>query len=455
MRNSFRQSYRSRNADSWGKGTGTSGQGLSLAEREEQELQRAVAMSLNQDMGQQESGVTTANTAATTGQTQFTKATRDHYDEGDWAMTLFNTSSQEVVISPDPEDRKKANDEPAFIRPTQDNLYLGGFLTILHEIPLAREALLLRTKLLHDYGNDLQWWNGQPINLPKIVTVNESKGQDDDWEDVIHETQRLMAFLDSTDRAFGSCDALANLKAVTATASDSEEVVARFLETWHGAAIRADPENPLATTFMSHAYKRSPFDEGDEPISRELFTFEPMVEQNPDQNLYDVLDSAIWSDKPGENLDDVWLEHVGEVLVIKLDSFDTTSSVDVKIPPVFYPDRYMSSCREISRQFRSERLRVQEQLVKIENLIKQHTMPTTPRGNLTKSEIVEKGIESVPVALKSALEGKSKTMSVEEARELVESLLRKLQALSRRMTVIHEGISHRLLSSMPPVNQSK
>lgn len=396
-------------------------------------------MSLNPNMGKQETGVTTTTPAATTGEAQFGKATRDNYEQGDWAMTLFNTTLQEVVISPDPEDRKKADDEPAFIRPTQDNLYLGGFLTILHEIPLAREALLLRNKVLYDYGNDGQWWNGQSINLPKIVSVNENKEQDDDWDEVLYETQRIMAFLDSTDRAFGSSDALANLKSITSTASDSEEVVTRFLEKWHAAAIRAEPENPLATAFMSHAYKKTPFEEGDEPISKELFLFEPLVEHDQEQSLYDVLDSAIWSDKPGTDLDDVWLEHVGEIVIMKLDSFNNTASVDVKAPAVFYPDRYMSSCREISQDFRAKRLKVQAELSKIEELIKRHTHPTTQRGNLTRREIIEKTIESIPVALKTALNGKSETMSAERAQEQAESMSRNLRLLSNRIASILEG----------------
>lgn len=349
-------------------------------------------MSLNQDMGQQETGVTT-----TASESHFGKATRDHYDEGAWAMTLVNATSQEVVISPDPEDRRKVGDEPAFIRPTHDNLYLGGFLTILHEIPLAREALLLRHKLLFDYGHDPQWWNGQAINLPKIVTLHEGQDEDNDWDDIIHETQRLMAFLDSTQRAFGSGDALANLRHITSYSSDSEEAVVRFLETWHAAAMRADPENPLATIFMSHAYKQTPFDEGDEPISKELFTFEPAVEQAHGQTVYDVLDNAIWSDRPGEELDDVWLEHAGEVLVMKFDSLDNSKSVDVKVPAVFYPDRHLSSCRDLAREMRTKKLGVQEEIQRLEELMNRFTTPRAAVCTLTARDILDKAAAAVPL----------------------------------------------------------
>lgn len=409
---------------------------MSLAQREEQELQQAVAMSLNHGMGKQETGVTSGN------QAHFGKATRDEYDESAWAMTLFNTSSQEVVMSPDPEDRKRVAGEPAFIRPSSNNLYLGGFLTILHQIPLAREALLLRNKVLFDYGQDSQWWNGQPINLPKIVTVHEGGDQDNDWDDIIFETQRLMAFLDSTDRSFGSSDALASLKNLHDYASDSEEAITRFLETWHRAALRAQPDNALSTIFQTHAYKQTPFDDPadeDEPISKELFIFEPHLEQEPGQTLYDVLDNAIWSDRPGEQMDDVWLEHLGELLVMKLDSYENAKSVDVKVPAVFYPDRYMSSCRELALEFRTKRLEVMEEIQKLERLMTRFTCPRTAVGSLTVREILEKAAQAAPVVLSenSVLKDDSTTPGLKA--EKASRIARQLQEVSQKVETKLKG----------------
>ncbi|KAF4233825.1 hypothetical protein CNMCM6805_009042 [Aspergillus fumigatiaffinis] len=327
--------------------------GMTLAEQEERELQEAVAMSLNQNLGHQEMGITSLN------QSNFGKATRDHYDEGAWAMTLFNSSAQEIIISPDPADRRRVPDEPAFLRPSQDNQYLGGLLTILHSIPLAREALLLRNKVLPKYGHDPQWWNGQPINLPKIVTMQDAQDGDTAWDDILYETQRLVAFLDATNRAFGSVDALSSLKSMVSY--DSESGISQFLEKWQEAGVRADPGNQLATVFSSNAFKR-PLSVYDTPIQKEFFILDPFVEPDHGQTLYDVLDRTIWSDRPGEELDDVWLEHVAEVLMIKLDSSDSAKSVDVKIPAVFYPDRYLATCKDLARDFRARRLQVYEEI---------------------------------------------------------------------------------------------
>ncbi|CAG8899726.1 unnamed protein product [Penicillium egyptiacum] len=422
--------------DSVGTAPKGSGQGLSLAEREEKELQQAVAMSLNSEMGQQETGVTLHK------QPQFSKATRDHYEEDAWAMTLFNTSSEEVMISPDPEDRKRVEGEPAFIRPNPEGIYLGGLLTILHSIPLAREALLLRNKPLFDYGHDSQWWNGQPINLPKIVTVNDGKAGDSDWDDIIHETQRLMAFMDTTKRAFGSSDSLAKINSMSSLSADSEEVVTRFLEAWHGAAIKADPENPLATIFTSHAYRKEPFHDFAEPDTRELFTFEPPVEQDNDQTLYDVLDSALWSDRPGKELDDAWLEHLAEVLVVKLDALQKPKPVGVDIRSVFYPDRYLSSCRDFAREFRTKRQQIQGDVLRLEQLIHRYTIPRDPMGSSTITELLEQAAQAVPVVApgqmsepdqsSSRAAGAETTRVAEELRAIATNIEAKLKELELR-----------------------
>ncbi|THC98387.1 hypothetical protein EYZ11_002168 [Aspergillus tanneri] len=368
--------------------------GLSLAEQEERQLQQAVAMSLNQNLGSQETGVTSAKP------TSFGRATRDHYDEGAWAMTLFNSSAREIIISPNPADRRRVDGEPAFLRPGQDSLYLGGLLTILHSIPLAREALLLRNRLLPDYGDDPQWWNGQPINLPKIVTLQDVHDGDTDWDDIIYETQRLIALLDTTNRAFGSIDALASLNSMSTYGP--EGTVGKFLETWQEAAVRADPGNQLATVFSSSAHKR-PLSTYDPPIERDFFIIDPFVEPEHGQTLYDVLDRTVWSDRPGEELDDVWLEHIADVLTIKLESSDPSKSIDVKIPPVFYPDRYLASCRDAARDFRMQRLQIYEDIFKLESLINHYTAPKSAAGRgMTSQEILEQAATAAPIVLQQS-----------------------------------------------------
>lgn len=392
-------------------------------------------MSLDQDFASQETGVTLA---APESQAQFSKATREHYDRDDWAMTIFKETAEEVVISPDPEDRRKIEGEPAFIRPSPESLYLGGLITILHAIPLAREALLSRNKHAPNYGKEPQWWNGKSIRMPMIVT--QGKEDDADWEEPIFESQRLMAFLDLTERAFGSIDALANTKAMLTNSSDSDEAVIRFLETWYASSIRADPDNPLSLLFMTQAYKKSPFEmeeDDDGPVSKELFVFEPGVERGDGQTLYDVLDNAIWGDQPGQDLDEVWLENVGEVLVMRLDSPDKLNPVDIAIPAIFYPDRYMSACQDQSRELRGKKLEAQVYLKNIQEQI--FHWETSEHEGMTKADVLEKSADHIPMALEHALHGQSTTMTPEVAREKIERIPKQLREIASKIKKKLEG----------------
>jgi hypothetical protein len=341
-------------------------------------------------------------------------------------MTLFNSSAREIIISPDPADRKRVENEPAFLRPSEDNLYLGGLLTIFHSIALAREALLLRNRTLSNYGHDPQWWNGQPINLPKIVSIQDAHDGDTDWDDIIYETQRLVAFLDATERSFGSVDALASLKSMSTC--DSEGSIGRFLDTWQESAVRADSGNQLATVFSSKAYKR-PLNVYDTPVHKDFFILESWVEPEHGQTLYDALDRAIWADRPGEELDDVWLEHIGEIFTIKLESADTTKPVDVKVPAVFYPDRYLSESRDYSRDFRAQKLHDYDCIYRLENLINRFSVAKSAmHKGLTIRDTLEQTAAAVSLTLPKSLANGANGLSLtpeaanEEANRLADEL---------------------------------
>lgn len=347
-------------------------------------------MSLGQDITHQESGV------IATDNSRFGPANQEYYDENAWGMTLFNQNTREEIISPDPEDRQRNDNEPAFFRPSQDALFVGGFLTILHSIPLAREALLLRDKVIPDYGHDAQWWNGQPVKAPRIVSLDDPYAEYQDWENVIHETQRLMAFLDSTKRGFGSTDALVSLKPISHY--DQEKGVERFLEGWQEAALQATPDNQLSMVFTSHAVRHA-VSEFDDPNSKEFFVLNVQAPTDNGQTLYDILDEAIWQDAPGQELDDVWLENVAEVLTIQLGNTNNVP-IDIKIPLVFYPDRYMETSRDVIHEVRLKILEVQERILEIEGVAALYRgSKLGNRTGMTNEELLEKAARAATIAL--------------------------------------------------------
>jgi hypothetical protein len=406
---------------------------MTAAQREAHDLQQAVAMSLGHDYGMQETGVTSHDNP------KFARATRDHYDAGAWAMTLFNSSSREIIINPDPEYRRRVNDEPAFLRPSQDSQYLAGFLTILHSIPIAREALLIRGRLLPDYGYDPQWWNGQAVNLPKIVTLDDTRADDMRWDDILYEPQRLMAFLDSTDRAFGSADALASLQSI---GWDGDGGISRFLESWQQAAVRATPDNQLAMIFSSHALKR-PLSELDTPIEKEFLMLNPKVEVEHGQTLYDVLDRTVFDDRPGEELDDVWLEHLAEVFTIRLEASDVTAkAIDVKIPAVFYPDRYLQACRDFFRETRSLKLAIYTEIFRLDDLMNRYAISPTAAGvGMTTREVLEKAAFAATLAVPRSIDNEDigGSVQIEEMQQAAEKLACELRGLSAKVETKLKG----------------
>jgi hypothetical protein len=309
-------------------------------------LQAAIAASKGEIPPGQENGIIGS------GQ-QFGPARPGDYEPNKWAMTLSRTRAQEVPDNPPPELRRRKPEEPAFLRPSDRSGYLHSLLTIYHAIPLARAALLLPPVQNVSYGYDPEWWSGTRIVAPRVVSYDDGVVRHSDGDDFIFETQRLMAFLDGTTRSYGSADVLADLDCYRNSNAASE--LTQFFDTWINSALELAPDEPLTQVFYSEALKNpiSPR----EQISRKVFS---CLEPNHDFNhetLYDTLDLAIWSDTPGMPLDDVWIEHAAPIFTMRLHNSQTNpllrrDKVDVRIPATWYPDRYLESCKQRSREMR-------------------------------------------------------------------------------------------------------
>jgi hypothetical protein len=319
----------------------------SLREQEELEdpnIQRAITESMRSTLPAQENGVTGAGT-------HFGPAKREYYDPSNWALTTFS-SSREIIDHPPPTKRRRLDDEPSFLRGSKETDYLAPLLTIYHSIPLAREALLMRNLKVHTYGHDASWWSGTTDENTKALSTDNDLQIDRDECNLLAEVQCLMAFLDNTNRAYGSVDALADLQAVRGSRGNGNYV--RFLSAWESAALRQAPHGHLAQVFGSVAAKDSGADVGDTE-AKPLLCVEAPANRIPGETLVDLLDRTVWDDDTG-NIDDVWIDQVAEVFTIRIyDPNDgKNGSLELTLDPIWYPDRYMLDCKDATQEMRKQ-----------------------------------------------------------------------------------------------------
>jgi hypothetical protein len=316
-------------------------------------------------------------------------------------MTISHATAQEVPENPPPEFRRRKAEEPAFLRPSHRSGYLHSLLTIYHSIPLARAALLLPSVKNVSYGYDSEWWCGTRIVAPKLVSYDDGVVQLTDADDFIYETQRLMAFLDGTTRSYGSADVLADLDCYRNCNSDSE--LSQFFQTWIGTALELAPDEQLTQIFSSVALKnlRNTYAQ----ISHKEFACLEPNHRLGQETLYDTLDTAIWCDNSELPLDDVWIEHAGPIFTMRLHDPETNPNlrrdkVDVRIPATWYPDRYLESCKQLSREMRARKIDVSREIHRLQILQGRCSTQQGPNGTLDVRKTLLEAAEAAELAVK-------------------------------------------------------
>lgn len=312
-------------------------------------------------------------TGVTKSSQSFRKVDNDRQDTGQWVMT---TSS---VVTPDlpPDYRRRRPGEPAFLRSPGGDSYLGPLLTIYHSIPLARDALLFKRfpKRDGDYGHESQWWNGETVVQVRIIDNDDDDDETANAYEVVHEVQRLMAFLDSTERAFGSTNSLAKMAHLAGMSADpqdpfSDSDVYRLLRFWRGtlndSKTIGDPAD-FQTVFESRAVKKSPDHPEGIPPQTKTFNFigGPEITTGHGESLYDELNRFIWKDCVGQPIDDVWIDELAEVVTFRF-GHDGRKDEGLEIPSVWYPDRYLRDGRDAARQMRQQNLAIMQEAYDID-----------------------------------------------------------------------------------------
>lgn len=334
-------------------------QNINLVEPEDEELNRAMAMSMNesQTLPGQETGT------IDDGKHTFGPALREHYETDGWAMVYPAAQTQEILLNPEPNDRKRQPNTPAFFKTPSTGHRLSALIKILHAIPMAREALLNRIHTLQDYGHEKDWWDGTPVKVLRIVNMN-ADGRKSNEDDVIYEVQRLIAFLDITDRAYGSTNILASLEDI---GLQDDDKASNFFNIWQAAAARFG--SSFANIFESVGTKLDP--NNPEDARSEHFPYLNIKLDNEISGkgltLYEALDHILWVDAKQD--DEVYLEKVGDIFTLEVkNQVKNFCGLGIGIPPIWYADRYLPSQTQQAKDMLARKAAVRTQLQNEEKL---------------------------------------------------------------------------------------
>ena len=280
---------------------------------------------------------------------QFGPAQRDHYPASQWALAPI-ASSREVVDHPPASKRRRIPGQPAFLRGTADAGYNAPLLNIYHSIPLAREALLFPPLKIAAYGHSNDWWSGTSDENSKSISFFETSFADEDRRKFAAEIQCLMAFLDNTTRAYGSVDALSEMRYYNNAQSDP---ASRLFDSWRRASLEEGPDEPLSQVFTSVA-TRAPEMLGAPSEEKDMIQIEGHSRGAPTQA--DFLDKIVWADNWQSPPEDVWIERFGHILTLRV-SNDESGATELGILPneIWYLDRYMPDMRDSLLQMRQKR----------------------------------------------------------------------------------------------------
>jgi len=349
---------------------------MSHQDQHEREMEQAMSLSLQEcGLPPQESGITG------TDQRYFGPATRNEYEQGKWEMVpISKSSAQEIMLDPGPAERKRDLDVPAFLKPSIQNHRLNALFTIYHEIPLTRNIFLKPMDVLPSYGNDNEWWTGKTIDLPSL------NGEDSPEEQTVdRELQRIMAFLDKTDRSYGSADALANMADVKKASRHWDTTEAAVMATWK--QLLAEENHGVVKKVFSRGVESE--EQEDTPQGTEFAILDlPLPPEDSDQEtIYDIADDMLWPNLLLRDADKCsYLSHVADVIAFRFEG-NMESYKKVDIPAVWYPDRYLKDGRQAALEMRQKKVVVKEtleQASRLEDYLTSYQMRGPGGGKVVK-----------------------------------------------------------------------
>ncbi|EPS42568.1 hypothetical protein H072_3428 [Dactylellina haptotyla CBS 200.50] len=361
------------------------------------DLQQAIKASMEDSQRSQQNftGPQVTGTVGYTASNNFKRAdVNTQYDSSSWAVTVAGppeANAIEIFLDPSPNERKRVPEQPAFLRPGTGSGSLGPLLTILHSVPASRETLLQRDHLLDDYGQNEKWWSGNVIQLPRVVVEDDPDPIPPESVEVVRETQRIMAFLTGTERAYGTAESVGSLPGIFDP--DPGVIISKYFMTIQDSIriINNDPE--MRTPLQSKAVRLSP---KMEETSQTFEVFDltirnSWVEQGG--SLYDALDALFWDEEEVSDGTETYAEYFGEICTIQVRCEDPSKQpCGIDVPINLYFDRYTKDFKEEISKMKKAKAGIQSQIEELnakERKIRLYSPMTQPHRHLDMMKVME------------------------------------------------------------------
>ncbi|KAI9672206.1 MAG: hypothetical protein M1831_002020 [Alyxoria varia] len=332
----------------------------------------------------------------------------------------------EIVPDLEAPERKRGHGQPSFLKPLSQPDFLPSLITILDSIPGARESLLAREKICHDYGTNPRWWCGEAIEMP---TTTYSEGEDFQRQygskradDAVRtETQRLLAFLENTQRSYGSAEALSRLQALDSRYDKhdaSMPLYARFKRAWDFACI----DSPFLCSLTKA--------EEDEFKPKKIWSMDTEkrhVPPGPGKTLVDVVDRFMWerSATGSAGVEDRFFTSPAPVLTIAVRPGDEK----ISIPSKFYLDRYAIENAPMIQQMRKRQFQAREHVARVE----QKLQKLEKYRSGTKSGSADQLVATVRGYFENKVDKENDGMEKEAASEALSELERMWSKIQERV----------------------
>ncbi|KAF2446190.1 hypothetical protein P171DRAFT_254103 [Karstenula rhodostoma CBS 690.94] len=279
----------------------------------------------------QESGVVGKGTAGV-----LRPATQNYYDSASWALVPAAKSTEFIPDASLLDQVRK--EQPGFLKPAVGDNHLPALITMLHSIPLIRNTLLAPAVSTSNYWRGEDWWKGT-ASAASIIVDDDTGTETGAQLELLYEVQRLMAFLDASDRTYASLEAFFQLDAwAQPRFSVPDEPIhndlVKFLMRWSWMYRKHAPDAQLDGALCSEVNVNGKA-QGSHVLEIVMAAIDTEL---LDPTLYDYIDEILFTEYGSAHI-----TKPSSVLILSLKPGE--SKRNCKIPAILYADRYLEENR--------------------------------------------------------------------------------------------------------------